>query len=151
MTTARLEIAGTVYVLSREEPGGWRELARLDGGASALLAGAGRTSASDADIEVAIERAEDWLMPHAKAITGDILDVRGATDLLVRGLGRAGRFTLEQVEREFNRVVVSRCGADRDPVSVAHLVLVRELAHHGRVADVTIGTNAPVHGAGPAP
>ena len=142
MTATRLEIGGSAYVLTREDRGAWRELARLDGGPSALLTAAARDTATDADIEVAIERAEEWLMPHARALTGDILEVRDPTGRLVDGLGRGGRFTLEQVESGFNRVVESRSGAQRDPVFVAHLVLVRELAHHGRVAGVNLSTNS---------
>jgi len=146
MSITRLEIGDAAYVLTHEEHGAWRELARLEGGPSALLTGPARHSASDADIELAIERAEDWLMPHARTLTGDILEVRDRTGRLVDGLGRGGSFTLEQIESEFNRVVASRSGVERDPVFVAHLVLVRELSHHGRVAGVSLGTIAPDHG-----
>lgn len=138
--TARLDITGAAYVLARQEGGAWRDLARLDGGASALLPAPGRPAASDADIEAAIERAEEWLMPHARALTGDVLEVRDATGLLARALRRDGVFSLEQLEAEFNRVVASRSAQDRDPAAVAHLVLVRELSPHGRVAGVSLGT-----------
>ena len=46
----RLQIAEASYALARDEGGAWREFARLDGGASALLPRAVGTPVQDAEI-----------------------------------------------------------------------------------------------------
>ena len=111
-------------------------LARLEGGAAALLRGAG-VRLREVDIEAAIERSEDWLMPSSKRIEGLDLRVRDATGRVRAALGDQASFTTEQVEQAFNRAFDAVAhGRPIDPESVADVVLLRELAHHGRLARV---------------
>jgi hypothetical protein len=49
-------------------------IARLAGGSAALLPGTG--ALRDIDIETAIERSEDWLMPVSKLLSGLELQLR---------------------------------------------------------------------------
>jgi len=135
--TARLDISASAYFLGVGEGAAWKELARLVGGAAALLP-SGSQQITHLDIEAAIERAEDWLMPHAKALAGAVLEVQDATGALVAGLGGPADWTTDQVEAEFNRVVDLPDRSSCNPVYVAHLVLVRELMHHGRLTVVHV-------------
>lgn len=135
--TAHLDILASAYVLGVELGAARRELARLAGGAAALLP-RDTPRVTPLEIEAAIERAEDWLMPHARALAGDGLAVQDATGALVAGFGGPGSRTIEQVEAEFNRVVDLSAATACDPLYVAHLVLVRELLHHGRLARVQV-------------
>jgi hypothetical protein len=52
-------------------------LGRLDGGAAALLAGAGERL-REIDLEAAIERSEEWLMPSSRSFQELELRVRDA-------------------------------------------------------------------------
>lgn len=113
-------------------------LARLNGGAAALLAGAGERL-REIDIETAIERAEEWLMPSSSRLAGLELRVQDATGRIRRSLGAMASCTVDQVEQAFNRAhdtVVHARVADRD--SVADVVLLRELAHHGRLSRIVL-------------
>jgi hypothetical protein len=113
-------------------------LARLGGGAAALLSGAGERL-RELDIETAIERSEEWLMPSSRLLHGLELTVRDATGRARGMLGGATSFTLAEVEEAFNRAhdavahgrAVSRSG-------VADVVLLRELAHHGRLSRIVL-------------
>ncbi|WBY01352.1 hypothetical protein PE066_18090 [Ramlibacter tataouinensis] len=144
--TARLLIAGNGYVLARRaDGGGWTELARLAGGAAALLPAAGRIG--EAQLEAAIERAEDWLMPHAAALQGQILDVHDETGRLAEGLQSADlagarEWNTEALEALFLRLVdrtLGRFASQADePAFIAHVLLLRELAHHGKLARVRL-------------
>lgn len=143
--TARL-VVGADYVLSRQAGADWVEVARLPGGAATLLpSGAG---VGEAQVEAAIERAEDWLMPHAAALQGDSLEVSDHTGRLVRGLrddyaAEAIEWRSEELEDLFLRMVdrtLGRHAAARggEPAFIADVVLLRELAHHGRLQQVRI-------------
>jgi hypothetical protein len=112
-------------------------IARLDGGSAALLPGAG--ALRDIDIETAIERSEDWLMPFSKLLSGLELRVRDETGRLREVIGEQASFTAEDVEQVFTRVFDAvGHGREIDRYGVADVVLVRELVHHGRVARVRI-------------
>src|SRR4051812_1790248 len=133
---ARLDITGSAYVRGSDQGGVPQEIARLDGGAGALLAGSAPPSLLR--VEAAIERAEDWLMPHAKALAGETLEVHDRRGRLVSGLGGAAAFSPEQIEDEFRRIVEVRTLGGLAPAFVADLVLVRELVHHGRLVRVVL-------------
>lgn len=117
---------------------GARELAVLPGGAAALLAGAAGPL-REGDIETAIERAEDWLMPSSKSVQGFVLQVRGATDRLRDRLGAQPHWTPGEVERAFSGAVDDVAfGRATDRAAVADLVMVRELVHHGALTGIVL-------------
>ena len=94
---------------------------------------------SELDIEAAIERSEDWLMPSSKRLQGLDLRVRDATGRVRAALGDPSSLTPEQVEQAFNRAFDAVAhGRPIDPSSVANVVLLRELVHHGGLARVTL-------------
>ena len=129
-----LEIHADAYGLSA----GGRVLARLERGPAALLAGASERL-RDIDIESAIERSEDWLMPSSKSWQGFALRVADADGRLRDRLGVAAAFTPEEVERAFSAVVDDV--AFGRPIArdvVAHLVLLRELVHHGALSGIVL-------------
>jgi len=114
-------------------------LARMAGGASALLAGVGERL-READVETAIERAEDWLMPSSKSWQGLELNVHDASGHLRDLLGAAAALMPDDVERAFARavhdVILGRPVARE---SVADLIVLRELVHHGAALLVVFG------------
>lgn len=127
-----LDVQPDVYQLRLDG----RLLARLDGGAAALMPAAGKRL-REIDMEVAIERAEDWLMPSSKLFQGLPLRVRDATGRIRSRLGAQSSFTTAEVEEAFTRTFDALAyapPADRD--YVADLVLLRELAHHGRLSRI---------------
>jgi hypothetical protein len=115
-----------------------RELALLHGGTATLLVGAGERL-RELDIEAAIERSEEWLMPCSRLLQGLELVVHDATGRVRGMLGASASFTLAEVEQAFTRAydavahgrAVSRGG-------VADVVLLRELAHHGRLSLIVL-------------
>ncbi|HEX7889281.1 MAG TPA: hypothetical protein VF522_07990 [Ramlibacter sp.] len=134
MSVLHLEIRTDAYELRLDE----EVLARLDGGAAALLAGAGERL-REIDIEAAIERSEEWLMPSSKRFHALELQVHDATGRLRPLLGEQASFTVAELELEFDRthdaVVRGRAG---DRAAVADVVLLRELAHHGRLSGIAL-------------
>ena len=113
-------------------------LARGDGGAAALLSGAGERL-READVEAAIERAEDWLMPSSKSLEGLELRVHDATGRVRESLGGQASCTVDQLEQAFTRAhdaVAHARVSDRE--GIADVVLLRELAHHGRLSSVVL-------------
>ena len=113
-------------------------LALLEGGAAALLSGAGGRL-REFDIEAAIDRSEDWLMPSSKRFQGLDLRVRDRTGRVRGSVGGPSSLTPEQVEQAFNRVFDAVAhGRPIEPESVADVVLLRELAHHGKLARVVL-------------
>lgn len=132
MSELFLDVRSDAYELSLEG----EVIARLEGGASALLSGA-RDRLREFDIEAAIERSEDWLMPSSKRFQGLELRVVDATGRVRRGLGDHSSLTPEQVEHAFNRAF-DAVAHERsiDPESVADVVLLRELVHHGKLVRV---------------
>jgi hypothetical protein len=88
MSVAHLDVRADAYELRLNG----KLLARLDGGAAALLAGAGERL-RDLDIEAAIERSEDWLMPFSKLMSDLELRVQDGTDRVCRVLGEQTRLT----------------------------------------------------------
>lgn len=115
-----------------------RLLARLDGGAAALLAGAGERL-RPIDIETAIERSEDWLMPSSKAFHGRELQVRDATGRVAGAFSTQPNLAPDDVEAAFTRAfdAVSH-GRNTAREGVAHIVLLRELVHHGRLPAILV-------------
>jgi len=113
-------------------------LARLEGGAAALVSRAGGRL-REIDIETAIERSEDWLMPSSKRFQGLDLRVRDATGRVRGNLGDPSSLTSGQVEQAFDRVFDAVAhGRSIEPENVADVVLLRELAHHGKLARVLL-------------
>ena len=132
MNRLGLEIHADAYALSADGRG----LARLESGPAALLAGTGERL-RDLDLESAIQRSEDWLMPSSRSWQGFALRVAGADGRLRDRLGVHPSFTPEEVERAFSAVVDDV--AFGRPVArdvVAHLVLLRELVHHGALSGI---------------
>lgn len=129
-----LDVHANAYELST----GGRVLARLEGGPASLLAGAGERL-RDLDIESAIERSEDWLMPSSKSWQGFALRVAGTQGRLRDRLGPLATVTPDEVERAFSGMVADTAfgrAIDRD--AVAHLVLLRELVHHGALSSIVV-------------
>lgn len=127
-----------VHADAYELAAGGRVLARLEGGPAALLAGAAERL-RDLDIESAIERSEDWLMPSSKSWQGFALRVADTQGRLRDRLGAHATFTPEAVERAFSAVVDDV--AFGRPIArdvVAHLVLLRELVHHGALSSIVL-------------
>lgn len=134
MHELELDIADDACTLRLDD----QVLARLDGGTASLLSGAGERL-RELDIEAAIERSEEWLMPSSRLLHGLELKVRDATGRVRGMLGEATSFTLAQVEQAFNRA--HDAVAHGRPVSregVADVVLLRELAHHGRLSRIVL-------------
>jgi hypothetical protein len=134
MNQLELDIGQDAYTLRFDA----RVLARLDGGAAALLSGAGERL-RELDIEAAIERSEEWLMPSSRLLQGLPLTVHDATGRLRGMLGESASFTLAEVEQAFSRAhdaVAHGRAASRG--GVADVVLLRELAHHGRLSRIVL-------------
>lgn len=111
-------------------------VSRLEGGAAVLLPATG-DRLREADIEMAIERSEDWLMPFARRLRSLELRLHDPCGRARALFGVDGGLTVEQVEAEFSRMheAVARgqaCGPER----VADVVLLRELAHHGALSRI---------------
>lgn len=141
---ARLQIEDGAYslYLDEGEDGQWRRLASLPAGARALLPAARAVDAGA--LEQAIEIAEDWLMPHAARLQGRMLEVEDGTGRLRSGLREvlsveAVEWSVADVEAAFLRLVDLATGrvpaavVQERPLFVADVLLLRELAHHGRV------------------
>lgn len=135
MDAFRLDVQTNSYELHR----GAQLVARLDGGALALIPGSG-AQLREIDIENAIERSEDWLMPFSKSLRGCELLIRDATGRMATALGGRKSLTIDDMERAFTDAYVAVARgrtAMRD--AVADIVLLRELAHHGVLARITLG------------
>jgi hypothetical protein len=134
MKELRLEIRGDAYELSLEG----NLLASLPGGAAALLRGSGDPLRAS-DLEVLIERSEEWIMPASKAFQRLELHVRGGTGRLRARPGQQPSLTASEVEEAFNDgftdVVRNRAV---DPYGIADLVLVCELVHHGSLETILL-------------
>ena len=132
MKDLRLEIRRDAYELLLDgEP-----LATLIGGAAALLRGSGERL-READVEVLIERSEDWLMPSSKAFQQLELRVRDTAGRLRSLLEARGTLTPAETEQAFNRAfdaVAHQRAVDRE--GLADVVLLRELVHHGSLARI---------------
>jgi hypothetical protein len=72
----------------------------LDGGAAALMSGAA-AQLREIDIENAIERSEEWLMPFSKSFQGRVLRIRDATGRVQETLGGRTSLNLQEVEQAF--------------------------------------------------
>ena len=134
MATLRLDIAADTYALWLGDD----LIGRLDGGAGALLSGV-VDHLRELDIEIAIERAEEWLMPMTSRMRAFELVVDDATGRLAPLLGEQQDFAPSQFEDIFNWAhgAVVR-GTAIEPGAVADVVLLRELAHHGRLARIRL-------------
>lgn len=134
MSELFLDVRADAYELRLDD----EVIATLDGGAWALVPRAsGRLR--EFDIEAAIERSEDWLMLSSKRFQGLGLRVRGATGRVRAALGDPSSLTPEQVEQAFNRAFDAVAhGRPIDPASVADVVLLRELVHHGGLSRVLL-------------
>jgi|JI8StandDraft_1071087.scaffolds.fasta_scaffold590417_1 hypothetical protein len=145
--SAHILITDRAYVLSLSQNGRYADLARLEGAAQCLLPA--HLPLSEGLLEAAIEMAEDWLMPHATGLQGEVLEVTDTSGSLQAGLesvlsSNTRQWTLEEIEQIFLRVVDWVTGG-AVPASlqahrhfVAHVLLLREMAHHGRVSGVRL-------------
>ena len=117
-TGACLIIGDGPYALQRERGGEWTELAVLAGGAGTLL---GETRPlGEASLEAAIERAEDWLMPHAASLQDQVLEAIDATGRLKPGLERvfgvsSSEWTVQELEALFLSLVEMATGRKPPP------------------------------------
>ena len=143
----RLLILDSAYLLSQTRDGVGVELARLSGGAQALLPSF--SALDERQLEAAIQVAEDWLSPHAAALQGEVLEVSDMTGRLLTGFPAVLASTeqtgsIEALEQGFLKVVDMATGHVASPhlqahrASVADLLLLRELTHHGRVSGVQL-------------
>lgn len=143
---ARLAIGADAYVLSQQRGAQWVELAALQGGAAALLRP--ERDPDQGALELAIEAAENWLMPHARSLQGEALEVADRTGRLAAGLdavlGLTSReWNVEGVEEIFLRLIDIATGRHgyippQQRPFLADMLLVRELAHHGGVRGVRV-------------
>lgn len=150
MVGFELRIEEQVYVLSILQGGRFIELSRLAGGAQRLLLGL--NTPPQAQLEAAIDTAENWLMPHVSGLRGQMLDVADPAGRLTSGLlavlGTSERsWSLTAIERAFVKVVDLATGRhapaalNQHRLFVADLLLVRELAHHGQVTGVRLSSD----------
>lgn len=144
---ARLTLGAASYRLERLHEGSHIEVATLAGGAQAVLRD--DRPVDQAALETAIERTEDWLMPHAAALSGADLDVVDTTGQLAPGLQEVFSATtrqwdaaqLEQLFLQLDFVtarphLAARLNGHRQ--TVAAIVLLRELAQHAKLARVEL-------------
>lgn len=143
----RLDLSPNAYTLSAWQDGSWQELARLDGGAGHLLPA--KSQIDDYRLEVAIQHAEDWIGPHAQGMHGQVLEVNDTLGRMREGLQtvlgvQAHSWDIEGIEQCFRQAVDLATGrvvpaALRERWEfMADLLLVRELAHHGKVAAIDL-------------
>jgi hypothetical protein len=144
---ALLVITDISYSLLLEQDRAWNELALLPGGARSLIPRADLVH--EAGLERAIEMAENWLMPHAARLRGQVLEVTDATGRLATGLRELltvapAAWSVDDVEALFLRIVDLTTGrsplaaALKHPFFVADMLLLRELAHHGQLAGISL-------------
>jgi hypothetical protein len=135
------------YELMESRDGQSAGLAVLGGGAAALLPPTRRVD--EAGLEAAIEIAEDWLMPHARRLRGEVLEVNDATGRLKPGLDevlseRRGEWTVEEFEGVFLQLLDMATRRRAAPALegrqefIADVLMLRELAHHGQVRAVRL-------------
>lgn len=145
--TARLVISEDTYTLQQASDAGWNDLAVLPGGASALLPAT--RPLDEARLEMAIEVAENWLMPHARQFQGVVLEVSDTTGRLASGLkdvlsAQPSNWDVADLEQLFLRMVDLATGRLASPALagrqafVADLLMLRELAHHGAVREIRL-------------
>lgn len=144
---ARLVIAATAYRLQHARSDAWDDVAVLAGGAETILAS--NRPVNEARLEAAIEAAEDWLMPCAPGLRGETLEVRDEAGRLKAGMESVlsvttRRWSVADVESFFLALVDAATGRHPSPLLagrqsfVADLVVLRELAHHGRLAAIHV-------------
>ncbi|MDR7306378.1 hypothetical protein [Rhodoferax saidenbachensis] len=105
------------------------------------------------DIEHAIEKTEDVVMPLAsKLVRTNLLQLRGSgAALILQGVGAAPdavlRWNLDEVEDLFNRIAMVSQGRPSGhealptvPEFYAAMVIVRESLHHLRFGEVVLQT-----------
>ena len=150
---ARLTVSNDAYTLSLAPEGGaLAERTRLPAGSEALIpARRFPHGVTEAAFELAIEHAENWLMPHARSLNDADLEVRDETGRISTGLAAlqlqsSGGWTLEAFEQLFLDLVDRTKRASADVAFVADIVLIRELAHHGRVRSVSLNSVEPTSG-----
>lgn len=145
--TARLAISEDRYVLQQASDAGLNDLAVLPGGASALLPAT--RPLDEACLELAIEVAENWLMPHARQLRGDVLEASDTTGRLASGLkdvlsAQSTTWGVADLEQLFLRMVDLATGKVAHPALegrqafAADLLMLRELAHHGAVGEIRL-------------
>ena len=147
MTTgARLRITADGYALELLRADDTAEpLTQWPGGAASMVPG----EVGEAALELAIERSEDWLMPHSRALHGRVLTVQDTTGRVREGLqavlDESGTtWDTPAFEGLFLRFVGLATGRLPAPTLqgraafAADMVLLRELAHHGQLAQLVL-------------
>lgn len=148
---ARLIVTETRYSLLRQQEGVWLSLATLNGGFAALIPNP--AVVTEAALERAIDVAEEWIMPYAKALRGDTLYVQDSTGRLTTGLlnvlSTGNRpLSVADVENYFLYAAEQVTKGFKAPVLqyghgfLADLILLRELAHHGALASIRLCQSA---------
>jgi hypothetical protein len=141
--STRLHLADTSYALAD----GAMEFAVLQGGAAFVLPAGRRVD--ERALEAAIEKTEDWLMPHAARLRGEVLEIDDATGALDCGMRdvlcvTTRAWSVEDVEGFFLRLVDLATGRvpaavlDGRHAFIAHVLLLRELAHHGQLREIRL-------------
>lgn len=144
-----LLIEEKAYVLSTIHDAQALELSRFSGGAQQLLPGIGIPTESQ--LEAAIYIAEEWLMPHVKRLDGGALNIQDTSGRWASGLSsilgsRSRSWSLKSIEQDFLKVIELVAGRhppyelDRHRLFLADLLLVRELAHHGKIVSISLQT-----------
>jgi hypothetical protein len=117
---------------------GAQVLGHLAAGSLAILPAADRPL-GNVDIEWAIERAEDWLMPFSRALTGTTLHVRDASGELRQFFFAPTVLEPADIERAFTRAADDVAfGRPMSRSLLAGLVILRELVHHGALSRVEL-------------
>jgi hypothetical protein len=122
------------------------ESASFHGGAASLMTG--EMPVGEASLERAIEIAEDWLMPLAVHLRDMVLEMDDPSDRFAGELKSllavtTREWTVAEIEEMFLQVVDMATGRGSAALQshrdfVADLLLIRELAHHGRVSKVKL-------------
>jgi hypothetical protein len=142
----RLVLADSEYLLRFPGGRGQMESTSFPGGAASLMPG--EVPVGEASLERAIEAAEDWLMPHASYLQDKALEVHDPSGRFASQLESVlavttSQWTIEDIEVMFLRVVDMATGRGSAALQahrkfVADLLVIRELAHHGRVSAVRL-------------
>lgn len=147
-----LKIEKQDYFLLCEQNGNFVELSRLLNGVQRLLPGT--VTPTEAELEAAIETAENWLMPFLYGKKGNVLKVIDMTNQLSSSLFAFAEiegdiWSLEQIEQTFLKLLDTITGRfalatfSKHRRFVADWLLVRELAHHGQFGIVILASNKP--------
>ena len=130
-----------VLVLGQEAYELWFEgrlLGILERGAASLLRGAG-PRLRELDVETAIERAEEWIMPLVARSGEKLLRIEDRAGRVRASLPAAALSSQADVELAFTRAFDAVAfGRPVERELVGDLVVLRELVHHANVTRVAV-------------